>query len=175
MSNYNYFQVVISGHLSISFIHDDGSAYSLSNGGKNYIIGEMDLFVAGNDNVLAEAISSLLTIAIDTIQYKDKLLHNIAFLQLMATTLANKISAMTNADAAPSSLSERILNYMKFKCDNHIKFLFLQKKRTVSRIKQTSSSRNHIKLIICLLLSGMMNKQETDAINDDSWSQGSAI
>ena len=120
VSNYNYFQVVISGNLSISFIRDDGSAYSLSNGGKNYIIGEMDLLVVGNDNVLAEAISPLLTIAIDTVQYKDKLLHNIAFLQLMATTLANKISVMTNADAAPSSLSERILNYMKFKCDNHI-------------------------------------------------------
>lgn len=76
--------------------------------------------MAGNDNVLAEAISPLLTIAIDTVQYKDKLLHNIAFLQLMATTMANKISAMTNADAAPSSLSERILNYIKFKCDNHV-------------------------------------------------------
>lgn len=120
VSNYNYFQVVISGNLSISFLRDDGSAYSLSNGGKNYIIGELDLFVVGDDNVLAEAISSLLTIAIDAVQYKDKLLHNIAFLQLTATTLANKISAMTNADAAPSSLSERILNYMTFKCDNHI-------------------------------------------------------
>lgn len=120
VSNYNYFQVVISGNLSISFIRGDGSAYSLSNGGKNYIIGDMDLFVAGDDNVLAEAISPLLTIAIDAVQYKDKLLHNIAFLQLMATTLANKISVMTNADAAPSSLSERTLNYMKFKCDNHI-------------------------------------------------------
>ena len=120
VSNYNYFQVVISGNLSISFIRDDGSAYSLSNGGKDYIIGEMDLFVAGDGNVLAEAISSLLTIAIDTVQYKDKLLHNIAFLQLMATTLANKIRTITNADAAPSSLSERTLNYMKFKCNDHI-------------------------------------------------------
>ncbi len=120
VSNYNYFQVVISGDLSISFIRDDGSAYSLSNEGKDYIIGEMDLFVAGDGNVLAEAISSLLTIAIDTVQYKDKLLHNIAFLQLMATTLANKIRTITNADAAPSSLSERTLNYMKFKCNDHI-------------------------------------------------------
>ncbi len=120
VSNYNYFQVVISGDLSISFIRDDGSAYSLSNEGKDYIIGEMDLFVAGDGNVLAEAISSLLTIAIDTVQYKDKLLHNIAFLQLMATTLANKIRTIANADAAPSSLSERTLNYMKFKCNDHI-------------------------------------------------------
>ena len=119
VSNYNYFQVVISGNLSISYIRDDGSAYSLSNGGENYIIGEMDLFVAGGDNVIAEAASSLLTIAIHTTPYKDKLLNNVAFLQLMAATLANKISTITNTDAAPSSLSERILNYMKFKCDNH--------------------------------------------------------
>lgn len=119
VSNYNYFQVVISGNLSISFIRDDGSTYSLSNGSENYIIGEMDLLVAGGDNVIAEAVSPLLTIAIDITPYKDRLLSNIDFLQLIATTLANKISAITNTDAAPSSLSERILNFMKFKCDNH--------------------------------------------------------
>lgn len=120
VSNYNYFQVVISGNLSISFIRDDGSAYSLSNGSENYIFGEMDLFVVSGGNIIAEAASSLLTIAIDTTLYKDKLLNNVALLQLIAATLANKISAIANTNAAPSSLSERVLNYMKFKCDNHI-------------------------------------------------------
>lgn len=53
----------------------------------------MDLFAVSSDNIVAEA-----------------------------ATLANKIRSITNTDAAPSSLSERILNYMKFKCDNHILF-----------------------------------------------------
>lgn len=120
VSNYNYFQIVIHGNISISFVRDDGSAYSLSNGGKNYIFGEMDLFAVSSDNIVAEAASSLLTVAVDTASYKDKLLNNADFLQLIAATLANKIRSITNTDAAPSSLSERILNYMKFKCDNHI-------------------------------------------------------
>lgn len=120
VSNYNYFQIVIHGNISISFVRDDGSAYSLSNGGKNYIFGEMDLFAVSSDNIVAEAASSLLTVAVDAASYKDKLLNNADFLQLIAATLANKIRSITNTDAAPSSLSERILNYMKFKCDNHI-------------------------------------------------------
>ena len=80
----------------------------------------MDLFAVSSDNIVAEAASSLLTVAVDAASYKDKLLNNADFLQLIAATLANKIRSITNTDAAPSSLSERILNYMKFKCDNHI-------------------------------------------------------
>lgn len=91
VSNYNYFQIVIHGNISISFVRDDGSAYSLSNGGKNYIFGEMDLFAVSSDNIVAEAASSLLTVAVDAASYKDKLLNNADFLQLIAATLANKI------------------------------------------------------------------------------------
>lgn len=115
ISNYNYFQVVLKGNLSISFIRDDGSTYSLSIGGENYIIGEMDLFTKESHHVIAEATTSLLTIAIDAGLYKEQLLSDNAFLRLTATVLADKLSSITNNDAAPSSLPERILNYMTYK------------------------------------------------------------
>lgn len=118
VSNYEYFQIIVSGNLEISFIRNDGSTYSLSNGGRDYIIGEMNLLTNTNDNVIAEATSQLLTIAIDINAYKDKLLSSVSFLQLVSTTLANKMCDITSHDAAPASLSERIINYMKFKCED---------------------------------------------------------
>ncbi len=42
--NNNFYQVVIEGSLSIYYIRDDGSTYSLSSGSEGYIIGELELF-----------------------------------------------------------------------------------------------------------------------------------
>lgn len=112
-----YFQIVSNGNLSIYFIRDDGSRYSLSSGGENYIIGEMNLFTTIKDNVYAEASDKLITIAIDSLLYKDQLLNNVHFLQLIASVMANKITAITTMDASTSTLSERIMNYIQFKCE----------------------------------------------------------
>ena len=43
-------------------------------------------------------------------------------------------------------------------------FFFLQQERTVSRTEQASSPRNHVKLIVRTLLSGMMDKQDANTI-----------
>ncbi len=112
-----YFQIVSRGNLSIYFIRDDGSRYSLSSGGENYIIGEMNLFTQIRDNVYAEALDNLLTIAIDSRLYRGQLLNNIHFLRLIASVMATKITLITNMDASTSTLSERIMNYMQFKCE----------------------------------------------------------
>lgn len=40
-----YFQIVLDGSLSIYFIRNDGSQYGLSSGGKDSILGDMELFI----------------------------------------------------------------------------------------------------------------------------------
>lgn len=112
------FQIVSSGTLSVYFIRDDGSRYSLSSGGENYIIGEMNLFTQIKDNVYAEASDKLVTIAVNSQLYRDQLLNSVCFLQLIASVMAHKIAVITNMDASTSDLSERIMNYMRFKCEN---------------------------------------------------------
>ena len=47
---------------------------------------------------------------------RDLLLSNSRFLELVCRSLSAKIGAMTTIDAAPSSLTERVLSYMKYKC-----------------------------------------------------------
>lgn len=113
-----YFQVVISGSLSIFYIRDDGTAYSLSSGDDGYVIGEMDLFTAHDSNVYAEASSHVVTIACDSSTYKDKLLSDSSFTRFVAATIAKKLEAVMNLDATFSTLEERVVNYMIFKCED---------------------------------------------------------
>ena len=115
-----YFQIVISGSLSIYYIRDDGTAYSLSSGAEGYIIGEMDLFTNHESNVYAEASSKVLTIACDSYLHKDKLLNNISFTRFVAATMAKKLEAVMNLDATYSTLGERVINFMTYKCEENI-------------------------------------------------------
>ncbi len=112
------FQIVLSGELSIYFIRNDGSMYSLADGGGNYILGEMDLFLVKNSNIYAEVTEKLTSIAFHTKNHKEELFQNSRFMYFIGEVMAKKIEAIGALEAAPSSLRERVVSYMKFKCEN---------------------------------------------------------
>ena len=53
-------------------------------------------------------------------KYREVLLSNHKFLEMICYSLSAKIGTMTTLDAAPASLSERVMSYMKYKCDGGI-------------------------------------------------------
>lgn len=111
------FQIVLSGELSIYFIRNDGTRYSLAAGQDGYVLGEMDLFLIKNSNIYARVTKKLTSIAFITKYHKEKLFQNSRFLYLVGESMAQKMAAMTSLDAAPSSLQERVLSYMEFQCE----------------------------------------------------------
>ncbi len=110
------FQIVLFGELSIYFIRNDGSKYSLAAGQGSYILGEMDLFLMKNNNIYAKVTKKLTSIAFITKYHKEKLYQNGPFMYLVGESMARKMAAMTALDAAPSSLPERVLSYMEYQC-----------------------------------------------------------
>ena len=118
-----YFQLVTEGSLSICFIRSDGSQYGLSTGGKDYMLGDMDLFISQKHSIYATAESELKAITIDEEKYRETLLKNADFLALIAGTLASKLEAITSADVAPTTLTERVLNYIEYNCKGRLKGL----------------------------------------------------
>ena len=112
------FQIVEQGSLNIYFVRDDGTRYSLSNGASDYFLGDMDIFYPKSNNIYAEAAESLTCISFSIEQNKEILLSNAKFLELICVSLASKIGTMTTMDAAPASLTERVLSYMKYKCNS---------------------------------------------------------
>ena len=112
------FQIIEEGSVNIYFIRNDGTRYSLSNGTSGYFLGDMDIFYPKNSNIYAEAAESLTCIAFSIETYKEMLLLSNRFLALICISLSAKIGAMTTMDAAPASLTERVISYMRYKCED---------------------------------------------------------
>lgn len=110
------FQIIIQGTVSIYFIRDNGSVYSLANSRKNDLLGEMEIFLHQTSNVYAEANDDVICLALSIEASKDALLENCLFLQLICESLTRKMESITKLDAAPASLKQRVLIYMKYKC-----------------------------------------------------------
>ncbi|MEW4412351.1 cyclic nucleotide-binding domain-containing protein [Clostridium sp. AN503] len=110
------FQIIIQGIVSIYFIRDDGSVYSLANGRKNDLLGEMEIFPSKPSNVYAEANDDVVCLTLSVEASKSALLQNCKFLQLVCESLTQKMESITILDAAPASLKQRVLTYMKYKC-----------------------------------------------------------
>ena len=114
------FQIVIQGSLNIYFIRNDGARYSLSSGEKDYILGDTEVFYPQNDSVYTEAAEPLICLAISITRHRDTLLASPGFLRVVGESLSAKIKAIAAMDAAPSSLTERVLSYMKYKCEGGV-------------------------------------------------------
>ena len=114
------FQIVEQGSINIYIIRDDGTRHALSNGTADYFLGDMDIFYPRSGDVYAEAAEPLTCIAFSIDKNRETLLSNNRFLALICNSLSSKIGTMTTLDAAPASLSERVMSYMKYKCDGGI-------------------------------------------------------
>ncbi len=117
------FQIIVQGTVSIYFIRDDGSVYSLAYGRKNDLLGEMEIFQHQPGNVYAEANDDVICLALSIESSKNVLLENCRFLQLVCESLTQKMESITTLDAAPASLKQRVLIYMKYKCKGELKGL----------------------------------------------------
>ncbi len=111
------FQIVEQGSINIYIIRDDGTRYALSNGTTDYFLGDMDIFYPRSGDVYAEAAESLTCIAFSIDKNRETLLSNNRFLALICNSLSTKIGTMTTMEAVPASLTERVMSYMKYKCD----------------------------------------------------------
>lgn len=114
------FQIVEQGSINIYIIRDDGTRHALSSGTTDYFLGDMDIFYPRSGDVYAEAAEPLTCIAFSIDKSRETLLSNNRFLALICNSLSSKIGTMTTLDAAPASLSERVISYMKYKCDGGI-------------------------------------------------------
>lgn len=112
------FQIVEQGSINIYCIRDDGTRYSLSNGAADYFLGDMDIFYPKSNNIYAEAAENLTCISFSIEKHREVLLSNNKFLVLICNSLSTKMGVITTMEAAPASLTERVLSYMEYKCSN---------------------------------------------------------
>ncbi len=94
------FQIIVQGTVSIYFIRDDGSVYSLANGKENYLLGDMEIFQHQLSNVYAQANDNVICLALSIKTSRGALLENCQFLQLVCESLTQKMESITTFDVA---------------------------------------------------------------------------
>lgn len=114
------FQIICQGEVSIYYVRDDGSKYSLAQGEEAYCLGETVLFEGNDTTVFAQAVTDVTCLSFLITGNEERLLTSNQFLRLVCQSVSDKLSAAMMLNAMSSSLSERVLNYMQFKCENGI-------------------------------------------------------
>ena len=84
------FQIVCQGEISIYYVRDDGSKYSLAQGSEAYCLGEMALFEEDNTTVFAQAVTDVICLAFLIAGNEEKLLASNQFLLLICKNIAGK-------------------------------------------------------------------------------------
>ena len=119
-ANNELFQIVVSGLVSIYFIRNDGSSYSLASSESDVIIGVSELFDIENAGVFAEANGKVTCLCFLMNENREKLLDNNLFLRMIAKSSSIILDVVTKKEAVPTSLKERLLAYMHYKCPDKI-------------------------------------------------------
>lgn len=60
----------------------------------------------------------MICLAFSIEENRESLLKNGNFLQMICETMTKKMELITTLDAALATLKQRVLTYMKYKCDN---------------------------------------------------------
>lgn len=148
-----YLQVVISGEVSIYHIRDDGTKYSLVQGSGLFLLGDMEFYQPSPSLFFAEAMTDTVSIAVPLKQYREKLKEDVRFLNFLVSVLSRKLFTISRSDATNVSLTDRVMNHMKYHCENGV-LSGLEK----NAFQLRCSSRQLLRVMTSLELQGIVEK-----------------
>jgi len=147
------FLLTISGTLSIYLVRSDGSSYHLAYSDIGSFLGDNELFDTVNHGIYGEASGTLRCLAFPVSESKKALLDNVVFLRMLSKTLADRFKHIALQDAAPGSLTERVISYMNY----------IREDKTIKGVEKTAyqlhcSSRQLQRILNNLESSGIVRK-----------------
>lgn len=113
-------QIVIEGTVNIYHIRDDGSKYFIAMNEGIYLLGDMEFMSPAPYIYFAEAVTPVTAAVLSLKKYRNVLKQDVKFMNLIAAALAAKLGIAANGESVSASLEDRILNHMKYHCENGI-------------------------------------------------------
>ena len=116
-SSGQYLKMIVNGDVSIYFIREDGSTYSLGFSKGRFLLGDLQFFLKNDEApCFAEALTDVECLALSLPRYRKILQSDLRFLNLIGTVLAEKLQNFTINTAESQTLEERVINYLKYYC-----------------------------------------------------------
>lgn len=148
-----YLQIVVTGEVSIYHIRADGTKYSLTQGSGVFLLGDMEFYQPSPSLFFAEAMTPTVSIAVSLEQYRDVLKQDVRFLNFLVGVLSRKLCTVACSDASSASLTDRVLNHLKYHCKDGI-LCGLEK----NAFQLRCSSRQLLRVMTSLEQQGMVRK-----------------
>lgn len=120
MENSDVFHFIVEGKVSIYFIREDGSKYSLASSDSFFVLGDMELLETTASKAFAEALTDVTSVGISLSRYRSQLTKDKRFLYFIVQTLSQRIATLASAAGSQTTLSEKVLNHMKYHCEDQI-------------------------------------------------------
>ena len=115
-----WMQIVLSGIVSIYYIREDGTMYSVAHGSGHSRIGEFESFVQKEVPLYSEACSDVTTLAFSVTRYREQLLNDRRFMRSTIQNMAETIYSLTEHSIQIPPLKERVLTHIQYNCTDHI-------------------------------------------------------
>lgn len=148
-----YLQIVVRGEVSIYHIRDDGTRYSLAQGSGMFLLGDAEFSRPSPTLFFAEAVTRTVSIAVRLDEYRDALKQDVRFLNFLVGELAQKLTTVACSEAIHMSLTDRVLNHLRYHCENG-RMAGLEKHAFLLRC----SSRQLLRIMTNLEQQGMVEK-----------------
>ncbi|MCR4950576.1 MAG: hypothetical protein K6A40_04545 [Solobacterium sp.] len=115
---FDYFSFVVSGTIRILNIRDDGSSYQLASGSGFSVLGDLEFGSGTLSPYLVEIVRKTYCVSLPLKKCRQKLENDPVFLRMILQSLSQKLEAVTAAAAVPKNLSERLIHYMQYECED---------------------------------------------------------
>ncbi|MDO4633197.1 MAG: hypothetical protein Q4B01_05005 [Eubacteriales bacterium] len=113
---------LLDGSISIDSIRVDGSRYHVCTEEGLTLLGDIEFIQNREGDFLVEARSDLLCMELSTVNCKEQLQQDNAFLHFCLRSVVNKFEQILRTEAAAVSLEEKLLQYLKNSCrDSQLK------------------------------------------------------
>ena len=112
-----YLQMIVKGNVSVYFIREDGSSYSLGFNEGRFLLGDMQFF-SKDDGMpcYAEAVTDVECLALSMARYRGILQQDRRFLYLAGSVVAEKLRDLSFKVAESQTLEERLVNHLRYYC-----------------------------------------------------------
>lgn len=114
---FEYLQFIVEGEIFVYAIREDGSFYSLAEGKRKILLGDIRFITGQQPDLYAEAKSEVMAISVSVRTYGERLSKDSRFLRHLAWTLAEEFRLAILYEAKYISLSDKLIHYIRYSSD----------------------------------------------------------
>ena len=146
---YNYFCFILSGSSRILHVREDGSTKQIATIHESTCFGDIEFATGMYSAYLVEILKKTYCLAIPLSSCRKQLENDPVFLRYVLRNIGEKMEKVTTETVLPRDLEERVLYYIRYRCEN----------KTLQGVENTASALSCSKRQLLRILKKMCEEE----------------